>query len=935
MNDARSGSRGYCAPGEGLDWDRVWTVFHDALDRPRPGRVEWVRGVLSDPASARVLDEVLCMLGAHEQGDSPLDRPALSLLQHSAPPVIPGAWNVTRRLGDGGMAEVHLAARSDGDYEQLAAVKLIDVMPGDEQAFAAERRALAKLRHPHIAQLYDSGICDDGRPFLVMEYVEGRRLDDWIAERNPSIGERLALFVLVCRAVHHAHRSLIVHRDLKPSNVLVTRDEAPKLIDFGIAGAPGDGVARLTPAFASPEQLRGEAVTTASDVFALGVLLHWLLTGAPMSGGTEATVEQRLARIDAGVQSLPRRKAGPLAPLGRFRRSELNAILSKALQPEPELRYASAAALAAEVERWLQRRPLIACGEGVGYRMRSAIARHPAPFAVIGVALMALLASIVLLALQGRQLRDALALAQAQTQRAEQAAGFLAALFTDTDPEQQSGRSVSAADLLRKGAARLEGIDDPALREQLQLVVADALLHTGELQDAETLFQALRTHPAAQARALEGLATVAQEQGKHAQAEQLQRAALASLQASAGSPSVPGDAVAWRAHLKLAAILQSLGRLDSAAVELEGVSTQQAAPELAADADIRLGALAWGRGELPTAERYYRQALDRYEDAFEAPHHQIARAHYAIGTALHRQGRHAGARMEYAKALQQRQAVYGERHPRVAETLEAMAALAYDAGDADRAIDLGRRALDMKRELLGGDSPTLGLSHTNLALALHETGRFDEAEAHYRQALSLNQRAFDSGHPGIVGSLGNLALLALDRGRHDDARHWLDRARPLADALPDGHRIRAYINHLDGRALLEVGRPAQALQWLESALAARRAQGDGRHPYVADSHYWLAWQGLEVDDLARAITHAQAALELRAALLDGDDWRVTQSRVQLAALRWLASRRSRHDGVSEEALAAELDALSRRRDSEDWRVLALLQRLRRHGMPVQ
>lgn len=908
-----------CGPTDAENWQRIWQAFHEALDRDESERAEFVSRCLPDDSCAQ--REVMGLLRAHA-APSLLDRTALPLLNEVLTESRIGDWQLRQRLGEGGMGSVHLAARSDGHYEQLAAIKLIDPTLSAEGDFQSERRALALLRHPHIAQFYDSGISASGARYLVLEYVDGERIDAWCDARQLTLAERLPLLVNVCRAVHFAHRNLVVHLDLKPSNVLVTREGVPKLIDFGIAAPPGGeadrGSERMTPDYASPEQMRGEPASTASDVFALGLLLYELCCGErPFPAwSAEGGSQTHLAAVSLGAPSLTKAARHVPARTGRWRLAELDAILSKALAAKVEDRYGSAEALADDVERWLARRPLMVRDNSLGYRLRLAASRSPLVFAASVIVMLAAAGLITVLALQERTLQRALLQAETQAARAESAASFLRDVFVQADPDQPGGAPLSAVDVLTQGAARLEQVPDAALRAELGTVLGRAFLNLSKFDLAEQSFIAALDvlQDEARAPALRGMAALRHEQARFAEAEALQREALALMVAGIEQSE---------AHLELAGILQMQGHLDQAAAQLEQVDSDTAAPEFAGAVALKRGNIAWGRGRHAEAEQHYRQALDSLNRAVAPAAHEVARAHYALGIALHRLGRFGEADQHYSRSWSMRRDIYGDAHARSIEVVHARAALAYDAGDAAAAVELGREVLEALGKLHGSDSPRLASAHNNLGLALHELGRFDEADSHYRQALAHHRVARGEQHAHVASSLANLALLALDRDLPEAAQQDLVAAQAIVRAsLPAAHPIAIGIEVLLGRAALRQGETSEARRLLEAAREQREARGEGGEVGLATSLYWLAWAAAAQDDLAPAIAAAERALQLRSERLRPEDWHIVQSRIQLQALR-----RQAGEPDAEAELQIQLQALQQLRGEKDWRVQRLRQRL--------
>jgi len=415
-----------------------------------------------------------------------------------------GSFVLLRVLGEGGMGRVFLAARADKQYQQFVAIKLMHAGLWQNetmlQRFLGERQILANLSHPNIAHLLNGGMTSDGLPYLVMEYVSGASIDEYCREKCLSIEAKLELFCRVCAAVDYAHRNLVVHRDIKPANVLVTEDGAPKLLDFGIAKLldPNNGgqtrpktrpTERLmTPEYASPEQLRGESITTATDVYGLGVLLYELLAGGrPFAeqAGNPVEMMRQICEVDPRPPSTvalrsPHRAHSEVRKL----KGDLDHIVLMAMRKEPERRYSSAAELAADVSAYLNGYPVIACSKSWVYRARKFISCHK---------LAAITAMLLALSLAGFSGAMAVLTPRANQERlrAKREATFLADIFQAAKPAEERGRMVTARELLDRGVSRLvkELAGQPVVRASLLYAIADAYCQLGLYDQAQKLAQ--------------------------------------------------------------------------------------------------------------------------------------------------------------------------------------------------------------------------------------------------------------------------------------------------------------------------------------------------------------------------------------------------------------------------------------------------------------
>ncbi|MBW3534170.1 MAG: serine/threonine-protein kinase [Gemmatimonadetes bacterium] len=556
--------------------DDVEALLDAALDQPPEEREAWLAAKGGDP---RVLDDVRALL-AQSSHEGILDRPSPGAAlarrygadmgteadEELAPGSRVGPYRIVREVGRGGMAVVYLAERSDAHYHQRVAVKLIRASPdGRElaQRFLAERQIMAALQHPNIARLIDGGVLPDGRPWLAMEFVQGLPVDVYCDGRRLPVEERLRIFCQIAWSIHHAHRNLVVHRDLKPSNILLTDAGDLRLLDFGIAKIldpdilPLDsvpmtrtGLRVMTPAYASPEQLRGLPVTTATDVYALGVVLYELLTGRRpflSEGRTLAQLEDAVLHEEPPRPSSVVGRDGGDDPGGpapedvalargtshrRLRRKlsgDLDRIVLTALRKDPERRYESAQAMAADVQRYLEGRPLATRGDAIPYRVGKFVARNRWWVGTAAAFLLLLSGYAGTITLEQRKVRAALEQARLEAERSEQVTRFLLQLFEggEVDP----GVTLTAGALLGEGADRSERHLTVAgsMADLAELYLAD-----GRPDAAEALFRsALATerallgpeHPRV-ARSLLGVSRALGDRGAYDAAEALARESL-------------------------------------------------------------------------------------------------------------------------------------------------------------------------------------------------------------------------------------------------------------------------------------------------------------------------------------------------------------------------------------------------------------------------
>lgn len=830
-------------------WKQVDRLFNDALEQPEDARDAWLDQACADAPELRA--EVRGLLEAHARAGAFLDEPATLPVQ--PPPSHLGAWRVVRELGRGGMGTVYLAERDDGAFTMQAAVKLLrrgldtdDVLA----RFRDERQILASLQHPNIARLLDGGATDDGRPWLAMEYIDGVTLLDFARDRGLDTAAKLALFRRLAEAVAYAHRNLVVHRDLKPANVLVTPDGEPRLLDFGIAKVlTADGEARthtgaqlLTPAWASPEQLRGERVTTAADVWALGVILYELLTGRRPFEGSGQT---QAAAITSG--ELPPPRLGP----------ELDAILHTALRKEPQLRYPSVEAFADDVSRLGEGLPLRARPPTAGYRLGKFIRRNRLAVGAAALLGLSLGAGVIATTLQAREARAARARAEAAQTRAEELVDFmlgdLREKLAPTNSLEVLDDVVAAAEAYF--AALPSGESSPERRARLLTQLATVRLAQSKTDEAEALAtgarEALRGAPTTpEARLLE--ASAENLRGQVEEARGNLEAALTAFEASretlvALQRAAPGDAHlraltadAWNNRGRLLYFLGqgevALEAHEAAAALLGDAMPGSREPGLARSKTLLyLGRAREALGRFGEAEADFRanvgvlRGLVASAPGDHEMEDSLAIGLNDLGRVLRLAGRPAEAEPFAAEAVELSARAL-ERDPGNTIRMDGLAASHASLGRAREALGTLEPALKeyeadvaIAEQLLAREpdnafaQAALGDGLTNVGRVRRKLGQLKPArEAHeralgYRRALAEKDDGFA---PDLAKSL--LELGRLQRQSGEDASGTFEAAREALVATAGAADAPAKLRGLLAQALLEAGRLDEARPIVEA-----------------------------------------------------------------------------------------------------------------------
>ncbi len=843
-------------------------LFERACELPEGQRRAYLEA-LSEPPG--LIAEVLALLEADAAAtESFLTPPAAREIppDQLGPPSTPGRFGPYRllhELGHGGMGTVFLAVRDDGQFDDRVAIKVLHGVHSAQQRrrFLVERQILASLRHAHIAYLLDGGLAEGGVPYLVMELVQGLPIDEYCRRERLTVAERLRLFLQVASAVEHAHRNLVVHRDLKPSNILVTAADsdvgAVKLLDFGIAKILDDadpkltrtGHRMLTPSYASPEQVRGDAVTTSSDVYQLGVLLYELLAGsrpfdshrssspleaamavldhdpeAPSKAASRSTAHRppHQARTtipaskDPGTPPTPTAlPAADFVALSTSQKNDLDAIVLTAIAKEPDRRFASVQALAADVLRFLDGRPVEARGAGAGYRFGKWVRRNKA--GAIAAAAAALLAvSVVtsgaLALVQARRLELERSRAEAEAAKANAVAGFLADVFAGADPEHHDGKEPTARELLELGAARIDGLDEADSRLALTAIMARA-------------FSSLGDQPRARALAVQRLELARQVGSSLDLAEALEE--LSTIDRFAGSFD---DSAGW---LDEAQPLREDAATDGDRAALSGLAGYL---RLRGELERDRGNWTDAAGALTRSSSIYSElaASAASEDDRERAEGGEAWALTSLTGVLHYLGK-----IEEAEGFQRRALdIYARLEgPRSLEALNArhnLAMILWQRGDTAAALPMNQEVIDGFRSIYGGDHLNLAAVLGNQALVLREAERFEDARRHLHEALEMQRRILPAKHPNIASSLHNLGAIEVIAGRPGDGEPSLRDALAMRlETLGESHPSVGSSAAALADALRDQGRWEESLPLRRQAVAILEASLPADHPRLAEA----------------------------------------------------------------------------------------------------
>ncbi len=920
-----------------------------------------------------------------------------------------GDFEVIEEIGRGGMSVVYKAKRVDGQFEQTVALKILKRGMDTDQLvrrFLSERQILAGLQHANIARLIDGGATKDGRPYLIMEYVKGMPITKYCDEHKLDINSRLALFKKVGAAVDFAHRNLVVHRDLKPSNILVTNEEEVKLLDFGIAkvlSADLDetvlaltmaGGRVMTPEYAAPEQIFGDAITTATDVYAMGVLLYELLCGQlPIRyDARRVSAIERIMRSSemslpsvflkqqgksdqSTIEEIASARGTTTLLLTQKLEGDLDMIVQMALRKDPERRYRFVSEFIDEVERYQQGLPVKARPDTLGYRARKFYGRYRFGVISASIALLLLITSLIGTILQAREASEQSMIASQERDVAQREAAksariteFIVDVFESIDPDISEGDTLTAYQILERGAQKLENElgEEPALQTDIMTVIGRMYQRMGAYDEAERwLSRALtKRQTLFDKNAIEvldgayNMGSLMQDQGRYAEAESLLQQVLsepydvsdagvelqfAKTQELLGSVLADNGqyeaaksiyeqslytqtALIGEEHSDVASVYVNLGDVLEITSDFEGavgyfqkaVEIYRANPEGhaddVADALLSLSEANRNRGAFEDAERYCREALTINRKLFGEAHPRVIKVMNQLGSILSEMGRNEDAERIYLDALSIQVNTLGEKHPDTIELLGNLGGNYIRMGNLKQAVVHLKEALALREAVLGKDHPTVAIALSNLGVALGSLGDYQEAERIHRKSLVMTKKYFGEDHPGVAVCASNLANVLYKLERYNEALPHADLAIKIdKETLEPNHRFVAATIAIKGQILFELGQIKDAQQHLQEAIDIYERSG-----LPADHHIpmrpKIALGKLHISQgrLEQAKPLLEETLRIRQKAFEPDDWRIGEAEAALGIYHLEKGERGAAEKYLKEGLKRLQGALGER-----------------------
>lgn len=797
--------------------NKVKELFDKASDINKDERESFINYECGDDIELK--QEILSLFSSLEETQDFLDKPLIISEQENQDFVDPyigkqiGNYLIDGEAGVGGMGLVYSGKRNDKEFEQKVAIKILKHGISSDyllKRFQIERQTLANLQHPNIARLMDGGRTNDGLPYLIMEFIDGTPITQYCSEKKLTIEQSLNLFRLVCSAVQYAHQNLIVHRDLKPGNILVTKDGTPKLLDFGIAklidedlSDMGDGLTKtgmwhLTPEYASPEQIKGEKITTASDIYSLGVLLYQMLTGVQPykitnnspSYISKIITEEKIIKPSEKVYERTDEEGRQFVSdkLSSKLKGDLDNIVSKAMHKDPLRRYASVEQFSEDIRRHLTGLPVIAQKDTAGYRLNKFIKRHKVGFITSVGFVLFLIISLVAIYWQAQIASKERDNAKLEALKVETVNKFLQDMLSAADPTEV-GRDVKVYDVLHKSALNLEKgfADQPGIEAAIQKTIGITFTNLGEYDEAKP-------------------------------------------------------------HLDRSLLLNE---------KIYGKESVQAA-----ESNYALALYYHWIGDLKTADSLYTKSLKIFRTDNNTPKRILAGAINDYGILMADNARYDKAKILHEESLDLFLKYAGEKDKETATAYNNLAIVLQELKELDKAEQYFNKALQLNIELLGEDRPEVSTNYNNLAFIYVEKEKFDKAEEYFRKSLLLKEKYFGKEHSMVGFALANLSAIQERIGKYDEAeKNILASIKNLSSSVKPDHIWMGMSCFRYGKILIDKGEFSKAETYLNKALRIQKDNYSLDHPNVISTESELGVVYYHLNKLTEAEKYLTSGYE--------------------------------------------------------------------------
>ncbi len=905
-------------------WKHIQALFEKALELNPSQREDFLKKECGN--DKELYTEVNSLLESDEHEHSIFSASAADYISIDEPNLAGktlGKYKAIEQIGIGGMGSVYLAERIDGVFEQKVALKV--VKPGMNSheiitRFEEERQILARLQHPNIARLLDGGISDLGLPFFTMEFVDGKPITNYCDEKNLTIEERLQLFQKVCEAVLYAHQNLVIHRDIKPGNILVREDGTVKLLDFGIAKVFEEdpnrkdltrtGVRVMTPEYASPEQVKGEPVSTATDIYSLGLILYQLLSGCPpYEVDTTSAIEMEkiiclsqplkpstmITKI-SGIKSGEKNKISPedislkrhtsISKLKKRISGDLDNICLMCLRKEPERRYNSVAQLIADINNHLSGMPVSARKSTTSYRAKKFIQRHKTGVVIASIAVLIIAIVTTFYTIRLANERDK---AKVEAEKFKNVSDFLTGLFKVSDPEQSRGETITARELLDNGVKRIDNelSGQPEILANMLDVTGNVYKSLGLYKNALPLLQRsysindslFGSNSPETAKSLNDLASLNFDMGDYDSSVDKFNKALKLRENIFGKESMESA----ESMNGLAMVLREEGKYDeSEKLLLESLSIRKkhssGKSNEVAESTNNLALLYQDKGEYEKSKKLFEESLQMKKQLYGRVHPSYSETLGNQASLLQEMGDYRKAENLFTETLDIDKKLYGDLHPSISTDLYNIASNTALMGNLDDAEKLYSQVLELDRKLLGGQHPYIALDLNNLAGIESDKGEYEKAEKLYMKSLELNKKAYGNEHPEVATSISNLGVLYLRWGKYKTAEPLLKSALDMRiKLLGENHPDVVTSINIYASLLTSEGRYKEAVEQYRKSLKLRIKMLGENHPHTANAYLGLGNALIETGEFTEAEEKINRAIEILKEKLPPDHWNISNA----------------------------------------------------------
>ena len=889
------------------NWDFLWKLFEKLTNKPKKAHGQIIALAQLDEETQKELNK---LLQAHYSSSTVLDEQPqwhYDLNQAFLPPDEIHGYTIEKKLGSGGMGEVYLASKAEDGFMRKVAIKFATTGRFSQHvlnSFNTELSVLLSLNHANIERLYDGGITEDNVPFLIVEHIDGMHIDQHCDHYKLNLKQRLQIFQKSCAAVAAVHRSLIVHRDIKAGNIMVGKDGEPKLLDFGLAkltNAEKDKTNKqttlsaqmMTLAYASPEQINAEVITTASDVYSLGVLLYYLSTGKMPYKVQDKNLSESIKKITEQETKFASKNTNKDSvifesetKLVKKLSGDLEQIIAKAIDKSPQGRYSSAEQLSEDIQNYLEKKPVLAKRDSVFYRLAKFIQRHK-----IGVTLTLMIISSLLylstnLYLQSNNLKQSLIEIKQEQKRVLQVTSFLKNIFKTTDPLLTDKKIVNVKELLDYSSNKLESQfnDEPKTKAVLYLTLGNVYLNLSDLSQAEIMFskatQINNNLQNEKSNLQVELAQVRlmQQQGKFKQAGS-KVSALYDREKHNTNPLIKADIeILYAQNLYELRQLKKAEQLFNSAL-VKRINAYGDEHEQVVDIYLLLGHVYWRLGDFDKVKVNYQKAHKINQKIYGEKNHKTLKSLSSLAILAYAQGNYGLAIKHANYVAEARLEKLGKNHLITAESLNRLGAFYYESGEFNLALEKLTLAKESYESINLNNSRGYALTLNNLGLIERQNRQYSKAQESFQESFKIQAEVLGLEHDGVGTAYNNLGLVAADLGDINKAIGLFKKAYSLYKTIYNEDHIKLAFSMTNiGRMYLYKQEPNQAGIWISKALLMRQKKLGEESLYYVESLMASAEIDLINKEFQIANKKLKQVLKVRQAQLPADDWRTAEAK---------------------------------------------------------